>query len=397
MPSLPEQLIAEADNASGTSTWLRRAMVLGITILVWVTLVGIFFWFLGVIAIPVLLLFLATILAYVLYPLVKLLHRFVPRALAILLAYVIVFVALSLVLFFVTIAAVQQLTSLSGILLAFQQDVQAGKYPELTSYLNSLGVTSAMIQLSDKALIAGLQRSVGQLLTLLSNAFVFFIYVIVITSVSVYLLIDGPRVIEWLKNRTPLNDRARIIYGLALVDRIAGGYLRGQILLATIMTALVTPVAYFLGVPYAILIGVIVFVTEFIPQIGAYISGAIGILFAATQGWETALIYGIYVSIVQGVIDGQILAPRILGKSVGIHPVISIFFLFVFGSIWGLWGAFLAAPIVGIVQVLIIASWQAWQQRNSGQFPELEEQKTLQGETGISAMESQSEVADGKA
>src|ERR1700693_5745488 len=110
MPSLPEQLIPEADNASGMSAWLRRFLVPGITILVWVTLVGIFFWFLGVIATPILLLFLAAVLAYVLYPLVKLLNRFVPRALAILLAYVIVFVALAFVLFFVSIAVLQQVT-----------------------------------------------------------------------------------------------------------------------------------------------------------------------------------------------------------------------------------------------------------------------------------------------
>ena len=171
--------------------------------------------------------------------------------------------------------------------------------------------------------------------------------------------------------------RARINYFLALVDQKAGGYLRGQIVKATITTALVTPVAYLLGVPFAFLIGVIVFVTDFIPQVGAYISGAIGILFAATQGWETALIYGIYATLIQGVLDGQILAPRILGKSVGVHPVISIFFMFVFGTIWGLWGAFLSAPIVGIVQVFVIASWRAWQQRNSEQFPEMEEQEAV--------------------
>src|SRR5438477_1120291 len=77
MPSSPEQLIPEADKASATSTWLRRFMMIGLTILIWVALVGIFFWFLGVIAAPVLLLFLATVLAYVLYPLVKLLSRYV--------------------------------------------------------------------------------------------------------------------------------------------------------------------------------------------------------------------------------------------------------------------------------------------------------------------------------
>ena len=382
MPSSPEQLIPEADKTSATSTWLRRFMMIGITILIWVALAGIFFWFLGVIATPVLLLFLATVLAYVLYPLVKLLSRYVPRALAILLAYVIVLVVLSCLLYFVLVAALEQVTSLVRTLSAFQHDLQAGKYPEFVSFLKGLGITSATIQeKSQQALITGLQGFAAQISPLVSNAFVFFIYVIVITSVSVYLLVDGPRVIEWFKNRTPLMYRSRINYFLALVDRKAGGYLRGQILKATITTALVTPVAYFLGVPFALLIGVIVFVTDFIPQVGAYISGAIGILFAATQGWETALIYGIYVTIVQGVIDGQILAPRILGKSVGVHPVISIFFMFVFGTIWGLWGAFLAAPIVGIVQVFVIASWQAWQQRNSGQFPEMEEQEALKDDS----------------
>ena len=77
MPSSPEQLIPEADKASATSTWLRPFMMIGLTILIWVALVGILFWFLGVIATPVLLLFLATVLAYVLYPLVKLLSRYV--------------------------------------------------------------------------------------------------------------------------------------------------------------------------------------------------------------------------------------------------------------------------------------------------------------------------------
>jgi predicted PurR-regulated permease PerM len=145
--------------------------------------------------------------------------------------------------------------------------------------------------------------------------------------------------------------------------------------MATLMSILVTGGAYVIGVPYAALIGVIVFFFEFIPQIGAYISGAIGVLFALTAGWQTGLIYAIYVSILQGIVDGQILAPRILGHSVGIHPVISVFFMFVFGTLFGLWGAFLAAPIVGVIQVFVVSSWSAWQQREPEQFPEVQEQK----------------------
>ncbi|HEY6406170.1 MAG TPA: AI-2E family transporter, partial [Ktedonobacteraceae bacterium] len=110
---------------------------------------------------------------------------------------------------------------------------------------------------------------------------------------------------------------------------------------------------------------------------GAYISGTIGVILALAGGPQVALIYLIYVSILQGIVDGQILSPRILGHSVGIHPVVSVFFMFVLGTLFGLWGAFLAAPIVAIIQVYVVASWKAWQQREPEQFPEVEEEQKL--------------------
>ena len=105
------------------------------------------------------------------------------------------------------------------------------------------------------------------------------------------------------------------------------------------------------------LIAVIVFILEFVPVVGAYISGAIGILFALTQGWQVALIYAIFVTIMQGVLDGQILAPRILGRSVGIHPIISIFALIAMAQLFGLFGALLAVPLAACaLDVTIVIS-----------------------------------------
>jgi len=117
-----------------------------------------------------------------------------------------------------------------------------------------------------------------------------------------------------------------------------GGLLHGVLFLATVMAIVTIVGATIIGVPFALLIGVIVFIFEFVPQVGAYISGFIGVLFAATQGWEVALIYLIFVSLVQGVLDAQILAPRILGHAVGLHPVVSLFAMLVFGSLFGLLG-----------------------------------------------------------
>src|SRR6266496_948594 len=357
MSSFPERLNAAVGGAfsASTSVWVRRFLIM-LTVLAALAIVGIVFWFFGLIVHPIILLFLGTTLAYLLYPFAQLLHRHMPSWLAILLAYVIVFALIGFVLFYVSLTVLTQLTTLVQNIQTLFQNYQAGKYPQLTSTLASIGITPSVVQASQQQLVKNVEGVFSQFLPLVGSAFVFFIDVTVVLMISAYLIVDGPRVIKWLENRTPMKRRA-------------------QIFMATIMSIMVTIGAIVIGVPFAALIGVIVFFFEFIPQIGAYISGTIGVLFALTAGWQTALIYGIFVSVLQGIVDGQILAPRILGHSVGIHPVISVFFMFVFGTLFGLWGAFLAAPIVGIIQVFVVASWKAWQERSPEQFPEVEEQK----------------------
>ncbi len=376
MSSLPDQLNTEVGAASSTSTWVRRFLIV-LTVLGALVIVGIGFWFFFIIAHPIILLFLGVTLAYLLYPFSQLLHRHLPSWLAILLAYVIVFTIIGVVLFYVGLTVLSQLTALVKNIQTFSQNYQAGKYPQLTSDLANIGITPAVVQSSQQQAVTNIKGIISQIFPLLGSAFVFFIDVTVVLMISAYMIVDGPRVIKWLTNRTPLKRQAGISFFLATMDQKAGGYIRGQVFLATVMSILVTAGAYIIGVPYAALIGVIVFFFEFIPQIGAYISGTIGVIFALAGGPQVALIYAIYVSILQGIVDGQILSPRILGHSVGIHPVVSVFFMFIFGTIFGLWGAFLAAPIVAIIQVYVVASWKAWQQREPEQFPEVEEQKKL--------------------
>ncbi len=111
------------------------------------------------------------------------------------------------------------------------------------------------------------------------------------------------------------------------------------------------------------------------PQIGSYISGIIGPGFAFTHGWQVALIYAIFVIVAQAGVDGQILAPRILGKSVGLHPIISVLALLIGTDLFGLLGALFAAPAAGIPQTFVRAFWQIWRERHPDQFPEEEVQK----------------------
>jgi hypothetical protein len=123
-------------------------------------------------------------------------------------------------------------------------------------------------------------------------------------------------------------------------------------------------------VPYAVLLGVLAFILEFIPNLGTLVSGAICVLAALTQGWVLALIVLGYFVIVH-VIEGYIVGPRIVGRAVGVHPAVSIVALLAGAELFGLWGALFASPVAGLAQAFLAAIWIQWRQTHSSQFDNL--------------------------
>ncbi len=126
-------------------------------------------------------------------------------------------------------------------------------------------------------------------------------------------------------------------------------------------------------VPYAVLLGLLAFVLEFIPVLGTLVSGAICTLIALTQGWLIALGVLIYFVIVH-VLEGDIVGPRIVGKAVGLHPVVSIAALIAGSELFGIWGALFASPIAGVLQSLIVALWTNWHATHPEHFEQVKEQ-----------------------
>jgi predicted PurR-regulated permease PerM len=128
-----------------------------------------------------------------------------------------------------------------------------------------------------------------------------------------------------------------------------------------------------LGLPFATLLGVLAFFFEFIPFLGPLFSAVACLLVGASLGWVTmalVLVYFVFIHIIEGYVVG----PRVLGRSLGLHPAISIVALLVGGEVFGLWGALFAAPIAGIVQVVLSALWTEWRESHPTQFPDEDDQ-----------------------
>src|SRR5947209_4505962 len=379
MSSPPDLSNASPLNTPFYARWLRR-FLFALTILAWIAIGGVILYILGRIIDSIILLIISLLIAYILYPLVKIFQRFMPRPLAILVVLLLLLVSLAFIIFYVMFTAITQLTQLVVAIDKFVVAVQAGRYPDLIKFMNNIGITDTFLRSSAQQMLGQVGNVLNGVIPFVSSIFAVFINIIIVASFSIYLLADGPRVIYWLKHKTPLKQHERIDFVLSTLEQTVGGFVRGQLLLSALMSFLIGVGAYFIGIPFA----VIVFILEFVPVVGAYISGAIGILFALTQGWQVALIYAIFVTIMQGVLDGQILAPRILGRSVGIHPIISIFALIAMAQLFGLFGDLLAVPLAACVQIYIVSFWREWKARHPEEFPPEEKDPALTKVSGHS-------------
>ena len=92
------------------------------------------------------------------------------------------------------------------------------------------------------------------------------------------------------------------------------------------------------------------------------------VLVALTQGWVLALIVLGYFVLIH-ILEGYVVAPRVLAKAVGLHPAVSIIALLVGAELLGVWGALFAAPVAGLLQVLLTTLWRGWRQDHPLQYP----------------------------
>ncbi|HBE24134.1 MAG TPA: AI-2E family transporter, partial [Ktedonobacter sp.] len=244
-----------------------------------------------------------------------------------------------------------------------------GQQTPLEALLKSFGISQEQITSARQQIVAQLGGFAGSVLPLLSRFLDFLLDIVIVAVVSIYLLIDGSRVNNWLRNNMPRQQRGRVDFFLETLERVVGGYIRGQLLLSTLIGLLVGIGMLIFHVPYAVLLGVMAFILEFIPVLGTLVSGAICVLIALTQGWLIAVGVLIYFVVVH-VIEGDVIGPRIVGKAVGLHPVVSLAALIAGAELFGILGALFASPVAGVLQALIIAIWKEWRATHPDQFEE---------------------------
>src|SRR3989440_2234115 len=362
-----------ATDALSSSRGRRRKLITALMILAFLAIIAIALYALSLIAGAVILLLLSALLAYIIYPLVQFLQRRLQRSLAITVAYLLIAVALAGGMFIVTSSLIRQSTSIVQSIQFLLSPAGQRQIQPFIDFLGKLGMTQDQVALFKTQLLSQVQGALSGLLPFLTGVFTNIINLVVVITLSVYFVVDGPRIIGWLRLKTPATQRGTINFLLNTLDQSLGGYFRGSLLIALIGAVSTGVGLALLHVPYAALLGVLFFLLYFVPVIGGNVLGALCILAALPEGWVVTLMVAIFIILLQGVVIGQILSPRIFSQTVGDHAIVALFTLFAGAALLGLLGGFLSVPVAGALQHIIVALWHRWKEEHPDQFPPDEE------------------------
>jgi len=175
----------------------------------------------------------------------------------------------------------------------------------------------------------------------------------IIPFIAFYMLKDFNVMKRAVWYITPSRWREQGKLFLRDIDRSLGNYIRGQLLVCLVIGVLSTLLFFLAGMPYSLLLGIIVGITNVIPYFGPIIGAIPAVIIAATISGKMVVICIIIVFSLQ-FLEGNILSPIIVGRSLRMHPLVIMFALLAGGEIGGVIGLVLAVPVLVVIKTAIL-------------------------------------------
>ncbi|MGH1465854.1 MAG: AI-2E family transporter [Cognatishimia sp.] len=250
---------------------------------------------------------------------------------------------------------VSQATSLIQIAPQLASDLQAfltERFPQLlepdSAVSQTLSVIGHQVQEKGGALLQTALSSAASLINVV-------VLIVIVPVVAFYLLLDWDNMVAKLDDLLP-RDHAPVVRHLASeVDKTLASFVRGMGTVCLVLGTYYAVALMLVGLQFGLVVGFIAGLVTFIPYVGALLGGALAIGLGLFQFWGDWFSLGLVAAIFAfgQVIEGNVLTPKLVGSSVGLHPVWLIFALSVFGTLFGFVGMLVAVPVAASIGVLV--------------------------------------------
>lgn len=297
----------------------------------------------------------AAVLAYLLHPVVVALQRRgTPPVPAILLVYLALLIVVAALALYGLPRMVGQLNHLLDSIPVYTGQVEDFISSIQDHYTHSglppgmKRILDARLRWGEDALLQMVNRLVAGLIGLAGSLFNIFLAPVL----AYYLLKDGSRFKDKLLGLIPASWRDDVLELAGEINRVLHNFVRGYLLVCLIVGTLTGVTMAFLGLEFALMLGIFAGLTELIPYFGPVIGAVPALALALLRSKWLAFKVLLAVFIIHQ-LEGNLISPRILGNRVGLHPLAVILALLAGGELYGLAGMLLAVPVAAVLRILI--------------------------------------------
>lgn len=300
----------------------------------------------------------AFVIAYLLNPFVKVLEKKIPRWAATLIAILVILIFGGVILSFIIPPFIEQVSLLISSAPAKINELSNFFNDTILPELNRLGVVypelqkfiSTELPAKLQSILNGILNGILSLVSGVSVIFNQIINLVIIPIMTFYFLKDFDKILNAFLNLFSENHHTRVKNLAQRVDKIFGNYIRGFLTVSLINGTIITIGLTLIGVPYAVVLGLLSALLNFIPYFGVIISFAIGFLvslLSGISGIKLLLIPVVYFG--ENIIENSFITPKVIGERVGLHPLLVLFAIFVFGYFGGIIGMLVSVPIAAFL------------------------------------------------
>ena len=299
------------------------------------------------------------VLAYLINPIVNYLERYkMKRGIAVLFIYAIVLGIILILSFIIVPKTGKEIRSLLKLLPNYFHSISQTIDNIYIKYYESIDNMPNVFQGLDEIIISNVERLENTISTSISKfiegiifTFSKIISLVLIPILTFYFIRDGKYFKEKIYLMIPKSYR-KDVKGLILeIDKALGQFIRGRLLLALYVGIATTILLLLFKVDFALIIGLITGVADIIPYLGPFLGFLPAVFFAFLYSPIKALWVGVLFLGIQWV-ENNVLAPKIIGKSTGIHPVTILLALVIGGGIFGIMGMILSIPFIAILKII---------------------------------------------
>lgn len=334
--------------------WTARQVVLGTLTIIGVATVFLLFYRLYMV---VFLLFAAIALQVALSPIVEWFYRRrIPRGMGVMFVYATLVILLGLSVWFGAPPIVSQATTVAQDAAGYYEAGRAVLMEAPVSLVRRLGhllpEEFSLPMLMSLADTGEGQENNGSNLDLVWLVVRTILAILAIFVLAYYWTLEGDTILRKFVMKAPSQQRTELRSLIVEFQGKIGAYFRGTAILCAIVGVASTIAFLLIGIPQAILLGLVMAVFEAIPIVGPILGAIPAILLTLAVAPEKIFWVVGALLLIQG-LEGNILVPRVMDESVGVNPIVSLLAITAFGALFGIGGAILAIPLAAIVQILL--------------------------------------------